>query len=95
MSPKPVVARDLGVAKMPPGGTLGEHRHRQAEVYLVLSGSGCVRVDGEEAPIEAGSAVFIPGDAAHSCENTGASELRVAYVLAADSFEDVDYVFED
>jgi quercetin dioxygenase-like cupin family protein len=85
----------VGVAKMPPGGTLREHRHRQAEVYLMLAGSGSVRVGGEPRSVEAGSAVFIPGDAVHSCENTGASELRVAYILAADSFDDVEYVFEN
>lgn len=52
-------------------------------------------MDGEEASIEAGAAVSISGGARHSCENTGASELRVAYVLAADFFENVEYVFED
>ncbi len=84
----------LGVANLPPNGALHEHRHKQEEVYLVLEGSGRVRVGGEEFAVEAGSAVFIPGDALHSCENTGASELRVAYVFPADSFEDVEYVFE-
>ena len=54
-----------------------------------------VRVGSKARPIEAGSAVFFPGDAVHSCENTGASELRFVYVLAADSFDDVEYVFED
>ena len=54
-----------------------------------------VRVGSEARPIEAGAAVFIPGDAVHSCENTGASDLRFAYVLAADSFDDVEYIFED
>ncbi|MDP9439160.1 MAG: dimethylsulfonioproprionate lyase family protein [Actinomycetota bacterium] len=84
----------LGVANLPPNRALHEHRHKQEEVYLVLEGSGRVRVGGEEFAVEAGSAVFIPGDALHSCENTGASELRVAYVFPADSFEDVEYVFE-
>ena len=84
----------LGIASLPPGGALHEHRHTQDEVYLVLEGSGLVRVGGEEATVEAGSAVFIPGDALHSCENTGASDLRVAYVFPTDSFEDVEYVFE-
>jgi quercetin dioxygenase-like cupin family protein len=83
----------LGVASLPPGGALHEHRHTQEEVYLVLEGSGLVRVGAEELLVEAGSAVFIPGDALHSCENTGASDLRVAYVFPADSFEDVEYVF--
>jgi quercetin dioxygenase-like cupin family protein len=84
----------LGVASLPPGGALHEHHHSQEEVYLVLEGSGMVRVGGEEVTVEAGSAVFIPGDALHSCENTGASEMRFAYVFPADSFEDVEYVFE-
>lgn len=83
----------LGVASLPPGGALRGHRHRQ-EVYLVLEGSGLVRVGAEELAVEAGSAVFVLGDALHSCENTGASDLRVAYVFAADSFEEVEYVFE-
>ena len=84
----------LGVASLPPGGALNEHRHKQDEIYLVLEGSGLVRVGDEEVTVGAGSAVFIPGDALHSCENTGASDLRVAYVFPADSFEDVEYVFE-
>ena len=88
-------ALTAGVAKIPPGAALSRHRHRQAEVYLVLAGEGSVRVGDGVRFIRAGSAVFVPGDTFHSCENTGASELRLAYVLAADSFEDVEYVFED
>ena len=84
----------LGIANLPPGGALREHRHTQEEVYLVLEGSGLVRVGDEELIVEAGSAVFVPGDALHSCENTGMSDLRVAYVFPADSFEEVEYVFE-
>jgi mannose-6-phosphate isomerase-like protein (cupin superfamily) len=84
----------LGIANLPPGGAVREHRHTQEEVYLVLEGSGLVRVGDEELIVEAGSAVFVPGDALHSCENTGTSDLRVAYVFPADSFEEVEYVFE-
>ena len=85
----------MGIASIPPGEALHEHRHRQNEVYLVLEGNGMVRHGSDAHPIEAGSAVFIPGDAVHSCENTGALDLRFAYVLAADSFDDVEYIFED
>src|SRR5215210_4342565 len=88
-------ALTAGVAKVPPGAALSRHRHRQAEVYLVLAGAGSVRVGDGVRSVRAGSAVFVPGGALHSCQNTGASELRLAYVLAADSFEDVEYVFED
>ena len=87
-------ALTLGVAKIQPGSALSAHRHAQPEVYLVLAGEGSVRVGGVLRSVRAGSAVFVPGDAVHSCENTGASELRLAYVLAADSFQDVQYVFE-
>ena len=85
----------LGLASLPPGGSLNEHRHEQEEIYLVLEGSGLVKVGDEEITVEAGSAVFLPGDALHSCENTGTSDLRVAYVFPADSFEDVEYVWDD
>jgi hypothetical protein len=46
-------------------------------------------------PVEAGSAVFIAGNVVHSCENTGASDLRFAYVFSANSFEGVEYVFDE
>ena len=61
----------------------------------MLAGARSVWVGDGLRSVRAGSAVFVPGGAVHSCENTGASELRLAYVLAADSFEDVEYVFED
>ncbi len=57
----------LGVMRLPPDGVLREHRHRQEEVYLVLEGSGVLRVGAEKLAIEAGTAVFVPGDTLHSC----------------------------
>jgi quercetin dioxygenase-like cupin family protein len=83
----------LGLARIAPGDELREHRHAQAEAYVVIAGEGVVTVDGEAREIAAGSAVHIPGNALHACRNTGADELRFAYVLAADSFDDVEYVF--
>jgi quercetin dioxygenase-like cupin family protein len=88
-------ALTMGIAKIPPSEALHEHRHQQAEIYLVLEGTGSVTIDGKARPVGAGSAVFIPGNALHSCANTGASDLRFAYVLAADTFEEVEYVFDE
>lgn len=86
----------MGIAKIPPGGeALRKHRHRQAEIYLILEGTGVVEIDSEARSVGVGSTVFIPGDALHSCENTGASELRFAYVFPADSFGEIEYVFEE
>jgi quercetin dioxygenase-like cupin family protein len=85
----------MGIAKIPPTETLHEHRHQQAEIYLILEGTGLVRIDGKARPVEAGSAVFIPGNVLHSCENTGASNLRFAYVFPANSSAEVEYVFAE
>ena len=84
----------LGVMKLSPGEALRAHRHRQEEIYLVLEGSGVLRVGAEDLAVEAGAAVFVPGDTLHSCQNTGGSDLRVACVFPADSFDEVEYVFE-
>jgi quercetin dioxygenase-like cupin family protein len=91
----PTQALTMGVARLPPGGVLPTHRHEQHEAYLVLDGTGVVTVDGRARTVGPGFAVFIPGNALHSVEATGRSDLRVAYVFAADSFDDVEYVFAD
>jgi mannose-6-phosphate isomerase-like protein (cupin superfamily) len=83
----------LGIARVPGGGNLAAHRHEHAEVYLVLDGTGVVTIDGEPSPVRQGTGVFIPGGAIHSVRSTGPTDLRFAYVFAADSFSDVTYVF--
>jgi len=85
----------LGVARLAPGESLRPPRHEQAAGYLVLTGKGVVTIDGVAHPVAPGAAVFIPGDAVHSTEATGDTDLRVAYVFATDAFEDVEYVFGD
>ncbi|GAA1753434.1 cupin domain-containing protein [Kocuria aegyptia] len=69
------------------------HRHDQAETYYVLSGKGVVALEGVEHPVRAGSSAFIPGGHEHGARKTGAEVLRVFYVLAADDFAEVEYVF--
>jgi quercetin dioxygenase-like cupin family protein len=89
----PSAALTVGVARLAPGETLEAHRHEQAEVYVGTAGEGTVTIEGEAFAVAEGTALFIPGNALHACENTGAEELRFVYVLAADSFADVDYRF--
>jgi oxalate decarboxylase/phosphoglucose isomerase-like protein (cupin superfamily) len=60
-----------------------------------LEGTGSVTVDGRTRPVGPGTSVFIPGNALHSCENRGEGDLRFAYVFPADSFEEVEYVFDE
>jgi quercetin dioxygenase-like cupin family protein len=86
-------ALTLGVARLPPGAVLREHRHEQAEVYFVLEGSGLVTIARSTRRVDAGAGVFIPGNAAHALECTGNADLLFAYAFAADAIEDVGYVF--
>lgn len=92
----PTDSLTLGVAELQPGQTeerLRTHRHAQPEVYYVLAGEGVVRVSGTDYPVRAGSAVFVPGNALHLVQNTGAGVLRLLYVFPASSFEQVHYEF--
>jgi len=89
--------RDLtvGIAEIPVGAPRPErgHQHTQSELYFIISGSGEVTVNGETTPVTTGDAVLIPGDAEHVAVNTGNEPLRLLYVFATDSFEDVIYRF--
>ena len=60
-----------------------------------MKGTGSVTIDGKMRPVGPGASVFIPGNVVHSCENTGASDLRFAYVFPANSFSEVEYVFDE
>jgi mannose-6-phosphate isomerase-like protein (cupin superfamily) len=90
----PSNALTLGVARVPPGQELRLHRHEQPEVYLILEGAGVVSGADSHRAVSAGDAVFLPGDALHAIRSSGPGELRLAYVIAADSFAEVTYRFE-
>jgi quercetin dioxygenase-like cupin family protein len=91
----PTEALTLGIARIAPGEALNRHRHTEPEIYLVLEGAATVSIGDEDREVEAGAAIFIPGDTVHGCRNAGTSDLRFAYAFAADSFEDVEYVFDE
>jgi quercetin dioxygenase-like cupin family protein len=50
-------------------------------------------LDGAEHLLRAGSAVFIPGGTEHGVTNVGTTPVRLFYTLAADSFDQVEYLF--
>ena len=91
----PTEGLTFGIAAIPRGDALALHRHAQAEIYFVLDGVATVTVESEELRVEAGAALFVPGNALHGCRNLDESELRLAYVFPADSFDDVEYVFPE
>lgn len=91
----PTSGLTVGIAEIPVGAPRPPrgHTHEQAEVYVFLSGSGEVVVEGESTPVATGDAVFIPGDLEHMAVNTGPEPLRLLYFFAADSFDEIVYRF--
>jgi mannose-6-phosphate isomerase-like protein (cupin superfamily) len=82
-----------GVADLGPGDWLGLHRHAPPEIYYVFEGAGVVTLNGEDVPVKAGSAVFIPGMAEHGVRQSGTGLLRFFYGFPVDSFDSVEYLF--
>lgn len=68
------------------------HRHEHPEVYFGLEGEARATVSGEEHLVAPGRALFIPGDALHGLQAVGAP-AQVFFVFAADSFQEIDYIF--
>lgn len=93
----PTSQMTLGITEVGPGqpSPFHLHRHAQAEIYYVISGTGVVSIDGVEHALGPGSSVFVPGNRWHGARNTGSEVLRLLYVFAADSFADVAYEFAD
>lgn len=89
----PSSSMSAGIAECPANGCLALHRHKQAEMYYVLSGSGEVEVDGKRQRVRPGMMVWIPGDAEHGVFCGGDEQLRWLYVFPEGSFEDVVYRF--
>jgi len=62
-----------------PGQSTVEHHHvGQDEIYYFTEGEGSVTVDGETAPVKAGSVVYVPADAKHSVQ---AGDTRLVLVF--------------
>lgn len=89
----PTEALTAGVAEIEPGDQLKVHRHAAPELYYLLTGEGMVTIDGTEHLVRAGTAIFIPSNAAHGIRNTGQTLLRFFYAFAVNSFDEIEYIF--
>ena len=64
-----------------PAGRAPEHFHLYDEVAYILAGEGAFHVDGESAPLRAGSCFHLPARLVHCVENHGPGEMRVLGVF--------------
>ena len=69
----------IDYAELPPGASIGRHRHAsdEEELYLVLEGSGRMWRDGEAFPVRAGDLVRNRPGGEHGLENTADVPLRL------------------
>lgn len=97
----PVAARlgakklGYGVFEIPPGKRpFPYHAHMaNEEMYVVLEGSGTLRLDGQEFPIRRGDVVALPPGprSAHQLINDSEAPLRVLAVSTMEEPDVIDY----
>jgi quercetin dioxygenase-like cupin family protein len=66
---------------VPPGAEQRPHSHDAEQIYVIVRGSGRVRVAGDSEQVSEGDLVFIPPGADHGIKNEGSEPL--VYISAA------------
>lgn len=75
------IGYSLAHALVRPGDRTLPHKLRSAEVYVILEGTGLMRVGAEEAEVGPGQAVVVPPGEVQSLANTGASDLAFLCIV--------------
>lgn len=72
-------ASSLGYSVFTPGCVTGMVAHETEEVAYVLSGSGELRLDGENVPFAAGQGLFVPAGVWHAVANIGDEDVVMVF----------------
>jgi mannose-6-phosphate isomerase-like protein (cupin superfamily) len=73
----------FGLATFPPGSNAAAHQHdAQEEIIFILSGRGEFVTPDKTAPLEPGTAVFIPSGLEHRIAVTGGETLKLVTVFS-------------
>lgn len=87
--------QSLAEATLAPGQATDRHHHaRTEEIYVVLTGSGEMEVEGERRCVVPGDAILIPAGARHRIRSDGATELRFL-CCCAPPYADEDTFLEE
>lgn len=75
----------LDYAVLAPGTSIGDHRHpaHEEEYYLVLAGTGVMRLEADTFEVAAGDLVRNPAGGLHGLTNTGREPLSL-FIFALD-----------
>ena len=85
----PEAGMNVSWVEVEPGSSQQEHTHDEEQAYLVVSGSGRMRVGDEEAEVGEGDLVHVPSGVSHGLVNASDTERLVYATVAASSEEEV------
>ena len=69
---------------VPPGSTIGFHQHGEnEEMYIVLEGSGLMRVEDEETVVTKGDMVLNPAGGRHGLINNSSNQIDLLVIQAS------------
>jgi quercetin dioxygenase-like cupin family protein len=78
----------MGQEDLPAGHVIPPHRHLIAdEIVYITSGNGTVYLGEREAPVSAGSTVYIPKNVRISLKNAGPQPMRILFIFSKPGFE--------
>lgn len=67
---------------LPPGASIGTHRHDgEDELFVIVKGSGILDDGKSRTPVAAGDAILTGSGESHSIENAGADDLEFLAVI--------------
>jgi len=66
-----------------PGGNTPRHQHDYEHEILILAGGGVAFGNGQEQPINAGDAIYMPANEPHQFRNTGTVPLEFICMVPA------------
>src|SRR4030042_4717369 len=69
-----------GYVVIKPKGRIHLHTNSNEEMYIIVKGTGRMRVGDEEKIVEAVSAIYIEPNAEHLLQNTGGDEMIMIFV---------------
>ena len=72
----------LAIARLEPGKEISSHVDPMEEIYMVMSGTGLMRVGDEEKEVGPGDATWLPKGLPHSLANTGSEDLVILVVAS-------------
>ena len=79
----------LGIEDLPPGASIGRHRHPGAdEIILLQNGRARVKLGDMTKEVHGGATVFIPANTWISVTNIGTDTVSCVFVFSALGFDD-------